>query len=154
MLCPFCGWENSKVLESRTTAERSSIRRRRECEKCQQRFTTYEKIEFAPLMILKRNGAREEYSREKIFNSILTSCSKCGIHIEIIDEIISKIEADLQLAGKREVSTYYLGERILEYLRELNEIAYIRYLSIFKQLKTLDDLAHELEKFKRQVSLV
>src|SRR3989339_252336 len=144
MLCPFCGWENSKVLESRTTAERSSIRRRRECEKCQQRFTTYEKIEFAPLMILKRNGAREEYSREKIFNSILTSCSKCGIHIEIIDEIISKIEADLQLAGKREVSTYYLGERILEYLRELNEIAYIRYLSIFKQLKTLDDLAHEL----------
>ncbi|OGI27626.1 MAG: transcriptional regulator NrdR [Candidatus Melainabacteria bacterium RIFOXYA12_FULL_32_12] len=152
MLCPFCGYENSKVLESRTTAEKSSIRRRRECENCQQRFTTYEKIEFSPILVLKRNGSREEYSREKLFNSVINACSKCDIHVEIIDEIINDIESSI--AGKREVSSFYIGERILEALKELNQIAYIRYLSVFKRYKTLDDLLEEIQELKEATSTV
>jgi transcriptional repressor NrdR len=104
--------------------------------------------------MLKRNGVREKYSREKIFTSIMTACSKCGIHAEIIDEIIDKIELDLLMSGKREISTYYLGDKVLEFLKELNEIAYIRYLSIFKQFQTLEDLARELSNLTKQVSVV
>jgi len=152
MICPFCGYENSKVLESRTTAEKSSIRRRRECESCQQRFTTYEKIEFSPLLVLKRNGSREEYSREKLFNSVLTACSKCDIHVEIIDEIITDIETSV--SGKREISSFYLGEKLLEALKELNQIAYVRYLSVFKRIKTLDELLTELKEYREQTTLV
>ncbi|EKE04370.1 MAG: hypothetical protein ACD_20C00085G0027 [uncultured bacterium] len=152
MICPFCGYENSKVLESRTTAEKSSIRRRRECERCQQRFTTYEKIEFSPLLVLKRNGSREEYSREKLFNSVLTACSKCDIHVEIIDEIITDIETSV--SGKREISSFYLGEKLLEALKDLNQIAYVRYLSVFKRIKTLDELLTELKEYREQTTLV
>lgn len=152
MICPFCGYENSKVLESRTTAEKSSIRRRRECESCQQRFTTYEKIEFSPLLILKRNGSREEYSREKLFNSVITACSKCDIHVEIIDAIITDIETSV--SGKREISSFYIGERILEALKELNQIAYVRYLSVFKRIKTLEELFIELREYTEKTTLV
>lgn len=152
MLCPYCGYENSKVLESRTTAEKSSIRRRRECEKCQQRFTTYEKIEFTPLLVLKRNGSREDYSREKLFNSIINACSKCDIHAEIIDGIINEFETSM--SGKREVSSIYIGEKILEELKGLNDIAYIRYLTVFKQIKTLDELQQEIKCLTKKATLV
>jgi len=153
MLCPYCSFENSKVLESRTTSEKSSIRRRRECEKCQKRFTTYEKIELAPLIVLKRNGSREEYSREKLFGSLISACSKSNIHVETLYDIIDEIEIELSQLGRREISTFYLGEKILEVLKDLNEIAYIRYASIFKEFKTLDDLTKEINQLRKQLVL-
>lgn len=145
MLCPYCENESSRVLESRTTAEKSCIRRRRECEKCQQRFTTYEKIEFTPLYVLKRNGTREEYSREKLINSIIRAANKCPINIESILQVTDKIELELSICGKRDVQSSMLGEKILEKIKSLNEIAYIRYLSAFKKFANLDELMEEIK---------
>jgi len=154
MLCPYCENENSRVLESRTTAEKSCIRRRRECEKCLQRFTTYEKIEFAPLTVLKKNGAREEYSREKLLSSIINSANKCEVNIEHIELMIDKIELDFSIAGKREVTSLLLGEKVLDKLKAINEIAYIRYLSAFKRLKNLEELMNEINCLTKEAMLV
>ncbi|MDD3014545.1 MAG: transcriptional regulator NrdR [Candidatus Gastranaerophilales bacterium] len=154
MLCPFCGHESSKVLESRSTAEKSSIRRRRECENCQKRFTTYEKIEFFPLIIVKKNGSREEYSRSKLFNSINTACNKCDINIDIIEDLIDNIEFEFSLSGKKEISSFYLGEKILEELKNIDMVAYLRYVSVFKQFKNIEDFVIEIKNFDRQLALV
>lgn len=154
MLCPFCGYESSKVLESRSTAEKSSIRRRRECESCQRRFTTYEKIELMPILVIKKNGSREEYQREKLFSSIIKACNKCDIPLRTIDELIDSIELDFSLSGKREINSLNLGEKVLTALKALSEIAYIRYLSVFREFKTIDDFMQELKSLTRQMSLL
>lgn len=150
MLCPYCEHESSRVLESRTTAEKSCIRRRRECERCQKRFTTYEKIEFAPLTVLKKNGSREEYSREKLLSSIIRSANKCEVNIEDIELMIDKIELELSILGKKEVLSSVLGEKIIEKLKAINEIAYIRYLSAFKKIKSFDELILEIKMASEQ----
>lgn len=154
MLCPFCGHESSKVLESRSTAEKSSIRRRRECESCQKRFTTYEKIEFFPLTIIKKNGLREEYSRNKLFNSISLACNKCDVDIEIIEDLIDTLELELSISSKREISSFYLGERILEELKKIHPVAYLRYVSVFRQFNNIEDFMKEIKNFDRQLSFV
>jgi len=154
MLCPFCGHESSKVLESRSTAEKSSIRRRRECENCQKRFTTYEKIEFLPLIIIKKNGSREEYSRNKLFNSINLACNKCDINIDIIEDLIENIELEFSISAKREISSFYLGEKVLEELKKIDMVAYLRYASVFKQFKNIEDFISEIKNFDRQLTLV
>ena len=154
MLCPICGFESSKVLESRTSSDKSSIRRRRECEGCQKRYTTYEKIEMVPLFVIKKNGAREEYSRDKLLNSIMMACKKCAIPEGIIEEIADRIELDLSIYGKREISTIYLGERILDTLKNINEVAYLRYLSIFREFKSAEDFRNEINSLSKQLSFV
>jgi len=154
MLCPFCGHESSKVLESRSTAEKSSIRRRRECESCQKRFTTYEKIEFFPLIIIKKNGSREEYSRNKLFTSINTACNKCDIDIDYIEDLIDNIELEFSISSKREISSFYLGKKVLEELKKIDMVAYIRYVSVFKQFTSIEDFENEIKKFDRQLILV
>ena len=154
MLCPFCGFESSKVLESRSTSERTSIRRRRECENCQKRFTTYEKIELIPLLVIKKNGSREEYSRDKLINSVLKACNKCEVDVQTIQEIINNIELEISISGKKEVNTVFLGENILEFLKDLNEVAYIRYLSVFKEFKTINEFVNELNTLNKQATLV
>lgn len=154
MLCPICGFESSKVLESRTSADKSSIRRRRECEGCQKRFTTYEKIELVPLFVIKKNGAREEYSRDKLLSSVMNSCKKCAIPAGIMEEIVDRLEVDLSIHGKREISTVYLGEHILESLKSINEVAYLRYLSIFREFKSAEDFRNEISSISKQLSFV
>lgn len=149
MICPFCRNEDTKVLESRLSSEKACIRRRRECENCQQRFTTYERFEISPVMVIKKNKDKEEYSREKIIKSISNSCVKYEIEQEIIQEIAARIEFEISLHGKKEISSTYIGEKILEYLKPVNEIAYLRYLSVFKKFETIEELYKEIKNSER-----
>ena len=147
MICPFCSNEDTKVLESRMSSEKACIRRRRECEHCQQRFTTYERVEISPIMVIKKNKSKEEYSREKIIKSIANSCAKDEIEQEIIQEIAARIEFGISLPEKKEITTTYIGEKVLEYLKPVNEIAYLRYLTVFKKFETIEKLYKEIKKF-------
>lgn len=146
MLCPYCNFEDSKVIESRATAEKSSIRRRRECEKCQARFTTYEKVEISPFIVVKKNGNREEYSREKLLASILNAVKNSDSDINVYEEITDNIEQELFKATRREITSSNIGEKAIEFLKPVNKLAYIRYKSIFKEYKTIDQLARELQE--------
>jgi len=149
MICPFCSHEDTKVLESRMSSEKACIRRRRECENCQQRFTTYERVEIHPVIVIKKNKSKEEYSREKIIKSIANSCVKCEIEQEIIEEIAARIEFGISLPGKKEITSAYIGEKVLEYLKPVNEMAYLRYLSVFKKFKTIEELYKELNNSEK-----
>jgi len=153
MICPFCGNENTKVLESRAPSEKTSIRRRRECENCQQRFTTYERVEISPVIVVKKNKSKEQYSREKIIKSISNSFVKYEIEQEIIQEIAARIEFEILLPVKKEISSDYIGEKILKYLKPVNEIAYLRYLSVFKKFKTIEELYREIKNSERTAVL-
>ena len=150
MICPFCGYDSSRVLESRSTSEGSSIRRRRECENCLKRFTTYEKVELVPILVTKRSGSKEEYSREKLFHSLMNACSKSCLLAEDIDEIIDNLEYEISAYGKREVSSIFIGENILMSLKKLNQVAYIRYMSVFKKFNSLNDFVKEINHFKQE----
>ena len=147
MLCPFCNSPNSRVLESRTTEEASSIRRRRECEnsECGKRFTTYERIEVMPVLVVKRSGEREPYSREKLRAGIVRACEKTLITAEQIDKLIESIENELARQGKREVSSAILGKLVLNELRELDQVAYVRFASVYRQFRSIDDFIKELQ---------
>ena len=150
MLCPFCHSENSRVLESRTTEEGSSIRRRRECENsnCSKRFTTYERIEVMPVLVVKRSGEREPYSREKLRLGLVRACEKTLINAAQIDSIIENIENELIIQGKREVNSYLIGELILNELKDLDQIAYVRFASVYRQFRSIDDFIKELQELQ------
>ena len=150
MLCPFCNSENSRVLESRTTEESTSIRRRRECENpsCTKRFTTYERIEVMPVLVVKRSGEREPYSREKLRSGIVRACEKTLITAEQIDNVIESIENELSKQGKREVSSAILGKLVLNELKELDQVAYVRFASVYRQFRSIDDFIKELQELQ------
>ncbi len=147
MLCPFCNSENSRVLESRTTEEGSSIRRRRECENtiCNKRFTTYERLEVMPVLVVKRSGEREPYSREKLRSGIVRACEKTQITAEQIDNVIENIENELAKQGKREVSSANVGNLVLAQLKDLDQVAYVRFASVYRQFRSIDDFIKELQ---------
>ena len=147
MLCPFCNSENSRVLESRTTEEGTSIRRRRECENtaCAKRFTTYERIEIMPVLVVKRSGEREPYSREKLRSGLVRACEKTVITAEQTDNIIESIENELVKQGKREVNSYLIGELVLNELKDLDQVAYVRFASVYRQFRSIDDFIKELQ---------
>lgn len=154
MLCPFCNSENSRVLESRTTEESTSIRRRRECENisCAKRFTTYERIEVMPVLVIKRSGEREPYSREKLRSGIVRACEKTLITAREIDNVIDDIENELAKQGKREVSSAILGKLVLNELRDLDQVAYVRFASVYRQFRSIDDFIKELQDLQADVS--
>ena len=147
MLCPFCNSENSRVLESRATEEGTSIRRRRECENlsCNKRFTTYERVEVMPVLVVKRSGEREPYSREKLRAGLIRACEKTVITAKQIDTIIENIENELVKQGKREVNSAVLGELVLAELRDLDQVAYVRFASVYRQFRSIDDFIKELQ---------
>ena len=147
MLCPFCKSENSRVLESRTTEEATSIRRRRECENpsCTKRFTTYERLEVMPVLVVKRSGEREPYSREKLRSGIVRACEKTQITAEQVDNVIEDIENELAKQGKREVSSAILGKLVLSQLKDLDQVAYVRFASVYRQFRSIDDFIKELQ---------
>ena len=147
MLCPFCNSENSRVLESRTTEESTSIRRRRECENtlCNKRFTTYERVEVMPVLVVKRSGEREPYSREKLRAGLVRACEKTLITAEQIDAIIENIENELVKQGKREVNSTVLGELVLTELKDLDQVAYVRFASVYRQFRGINDFIKELQ---------
>ena len=154
MFCPFCKSENSRVLESRTTEEGTSIRRRRECENssCTKRFTTYERLEVMPVLVVKRSGEREPYSREKLRSGLVRACEKTLITAEQIDNIIENIENELAKNGKREVSSAVVGELVLNELRDLDQVAYVRFASVYRQFRSIDDFIKELQELQEDGS--
>jgi transcriptional repressor NrdR len=139
MRCPFCQFPDNRVLESRSAESGQSVRRRRECLRCNRRFTTYERIEFVPITVIKRNGDRESFDRSKLLKGIVRACEKTGIPHTQLEGLVDEIEAELQQQAVREVHTQEIGELVLKHLRKLNEVAYIRFASVYKQFKGIRD---------------
>ncbi|MBQ6601022.1 MAG: transcriptional regulator NrdR [Clostridia bacterium] len=146
MKCPFCGYEESKVIDSRPTDEGEKIRRRRECIACQKRFTTYEIIESVPIVVVKKDKSRQAFDRVKLFNGMLRACEKRPVSIEQIDRIVSEIEAELQNSLDREVTSIHIGELAMDKLKALDEVAYVRFASVYRQFKDINTFMDELAK--------
>ena len=139
MKCPFCGFIDQRVLDSRASLEGDSIRRRRECTGCGRRFTTFEKAERPRLFVVKKDGTREEFDRDKVLNSLLIACRKRRIPIEDLKSVVARIERDLFIEADEEVPTQAIGERVLRELRRIDPVAYVRFASVYRDFETLDD---------------
>lgn len=146
MRCPFCGHDDSKVIDSRPTDEGVAIRRRRECIKCAQRFTTYEKVESLPIIVIKKDKNRELFSREKLLAGLTRACEKRPVETSTLDRLVDKIESDLQNTLKREISSKEIGEKVMEGLREIDEVAYVRFASVYRQFKDVTTFINEINK--------
>lgn len=146
MKCPFCGFEESKVIDSRPTDEGQRIRRRRECLKCGKRFTTYEIIESLPIIVIKKDKSRETFNRDKLMTGLLRACEKRPVSIDTLDSMIDDIETNLQNSLDREVSSEKIGELVMEKLKKIDEVAYVRFASVYRQFKDIDTFMQELTK--------
>jgi len=144
--CPFCGHDEDKVIDSRPSDEGSAIRRRRECLTCGSRFTTYEKIENLPLLVIKKDGSRQPFDRDKLISGILKSCEKRPVSTAQIESLVSSIEAQHQNALKREISSREIGEMVMEGLKQIDEVAYVRFASVYRQFKDVNSFLHELNE--------
>lgn len=144
MKCPFCGNTDSKVVDSRPT-EDGSIRRRRECLECSRRFTTYEKVESMPIIVIKRDGSREAFSREKVMNAMLRAFEKRSVTLDVLNAAVSNIEQSLQNNLVREVTSQEIGEMVLGELRKIDEVAYVRFASVYRQFKDVDSFLREIK---------
>ncbi len=149
MLCPFCNAKDSRVLESRVAGE-NSVRRRRQCESCNRRFTTYERVEAMQLLVIKRSGSREPYTREKLRAGVSRACSKTMVTAEQIDDLVDSVENELAADGKREVTATNLGEIALAKLRNLDQVAYVRFASVYRQFRSIEDFVAELHALTGQ----
>jgi len=145
MRCPYCGYREDKVIDSRATKEDSAIRRRRECLRCGKRFTTYEYIEEIPLMVIKKDGRREPFDRKKILAGILKACEKRPISVERTEEIVSDIEKHILRKFEREVPSNQIGEMVIERLANLDDVAYVRFASVYRQFKDVSQFMKELK---------
>lgn len=146
MKCPYCGYSESKVVDSRPTDEEAAIRRRRECEKCGKRFTTYEKIEEMPLIIVKKDGSREVYQRSKMMNGLLRACEKRPISISQIEAIADDIEKELYNSMEKEIDSKRIGELVMNRLKKIDDVAYVRFASVYRQFKDINTFLEELNK--------
>ena len=152
MRCPFCHHPDNRVLESRSTEAGQSIRRRRECLSCQRRFTTYERIEFVPITVLKQDGQRELFDRSKILRGTVRACQKTGITSAQLETLVDEIESELQQRAVREVSSYEIGELVLQQLKLLSEVAYVRFASVYRQFRSVHDFVETLNDLSEQSS--
>ena len=146
MKCPFCGYEESKVIDSRPTDEGERIRRRRECLECGKRFTTYEMIESLPIVVIKKDGSRETFDRQKLLTGMLRACEKRPVSIETLDRAISDIETVIQNSLDREVNSDKIGEFVMDKLKDIDEVAYVRFASVYRQFKDINTFMDELNK--------
>ena len=146
MKCPYCGFEESKVIDSRPTDEGERIRRRRECLNCQKRFTTYEIVESLPIIVIKKDKSREVFDREKLLNGLLRASEKRPVSIDTLDKVVDEIEAILHNSLDREVSSVKIGELAMEKLRNIDEVAYVRFASVYRQFKDINTFMSELAK--------
>ena len=146
MKCPFCGYEESKVIDSRPTDEGEKIRRRRECIACTKRFTTYEIIETVPIVVVKKDKSRQAFDRVKLFNGMLRACEKRPVSIDQIEKVVTDIETELQNSLDREVTSVHIGELVMDKLKELDEVAYVRFASVYRQFKDINTFMDELTK--------
>ena len=148
MKCPYCGNVEDKVVDSRLSAEGNSIRRRRECLKCERRFTTYERIEESPLMVVKKDGRREPFERKKILTGLVKACEKRPISMENLEKLVDRIEFTIQKNYEKEVKSKEIGEMAINMLQELDEIAYVRFASVYRQFKDVGQFMKELKGLK------
>ena len=146
MRCPYCDHQDDKVVDSRSCREGMAIRRRRECIKCARRFTTYEYIEHVPLTVIKSDGRREPFDRGKLLEKVRLACYKTTISVDKIEELVEQVETELGNLTEKEISSEQIGERIMERLRHLNEVAYVRFASVYRQFKDKNDFVRELEQ--------
>ncbi len=146
MKCPFCGYDEDKVIDSRPTDEGTAIRRRRECTKCQKRFTTYEKVESLPLMVIKKDKSRQPFSREKLLNGLMRACEKRPVSIDDLEKLVTDIETQIMNTLKREITSREIGEMVMARLKNLDEVAYVRFASVYRQFKDINTFMDELRK--------
>ena len=150
MRCVFCGNIESKVIDSRSADDGSSIRRRRECLNCGKRFTTYEKVEGIPLIVVKKDKTRQQFDREKLLNGLLRACEKRPISLDQLEQIIDEIEASIQNSLKREISSVEIGEMVMSRLKSIDEVAYVRFASVYRQFKDVNTFMDELKKILKE----
>jgi transcriptional repressor NrdR len=144
--CPYCSYLESRVLDSRPTEEGTAVRRRRECVQCLKRFTTYEKIEELPLVVVKKDGRREPFNRNKILSGLLKACEKRPVPVDVLEKAADEIERDLRNTLDREVESKVIGEMVMEKLKTIDEVAYVRFASVYRQFKDINRFMEELEK--------
>ena len=145
MKCPFCAEIDNKVIDSRLSKDGNVIRRRRECLVCSRRFTTYEHIEEIPIMIIKKDGRREVFSREKLRSGLQKACQKRSISMNVIEEFVDELERDLRETGEKEIPSHILGERVMAKLHEIDDVAYVRFASVYREFKDVNDFVSELK---------
>jgi len=150
MKCPYCAEIDNKVIDSRLSKDSLVIRRRRECVSCSQRFTTYEHIEEIPIMIVKKDGRREPFSKEKIRKGIIRACEKRNISIDTIDQFVAGLERDLREEGQKEFSAELVGEKVMARLHQLDDVAYVRFASVYREFKDVNDFLDELKNLLRK----
>lgn len=147
MKCPYCSSDNTRVIDSRPADDNSSIRRRRICDNCDKRFTTYEKIETIPLIVVKKDSVREPYDRSKIEAGVLRACHKLPVSVDDITKLIDDVETEVYSREEKEIPSIVIGELIMDKLRELNDVAYIRFASVYREFKDVNTFMEELKKF-------
>jgi transcriptional repressor NrdR len=148
MKCPFCGHEETKVVDSRVSESQEAIRRRRECLECEQRFTTYERVEEMPLMVIKKNGRREPFDRGKLLRGLMVATAKRDVSPEQLEALIDAIETDLHNSFRYEIAAKQLGDLVLDRLKGLDKVAYVRFASVYKEFQDLDEFTRELKGLK------
>lgn len=150
MKCAFCGYLESKVVDSRQSEDGLKIRRRRECLSCGSRFTTYEEVETVPLMVIKRDRSRQSFDRSKLLHSLLRACAKRPVSLETLEQISAEIEAHYANQMVKEVQSTEIGEQVMQKLREVDQVAYVRFASVYKEFKDIDSFMTELQELKQQ----
>ena len=150
MKCPFCDEPDTKVIDSRPTEEGRAIRRRRECPRCGKRFTTYEKVEEMLFMVVKRDGRRESFDRNKILNGIIRACEKRPVTLAQMESIVDDVERGLNNMMEKEVSTQFIGEVVMDHLKDLDEVAYVRFASVYRSFTDVDTFLEEIEALKKK----
>ncbi len=149
MLCPFCGYEETKVLDTRDTDENTTVRRRRVCLSCDRRFTTYEKVEHVPVMVIKNGGKRELFSREKILTGIIRACDKTEVGVKEAERISEEIEVEIYNSMIKEITSRQIGEMVMEKLKDVNDVAYVRFASVYRRFQDVSSFIDELEALIR-----
>jgi len=144
MKCPYCDHAGTKVLDSRPANDNKSIRRRRECEQCQRRFTTFEMVEETPLIVIKKDGSREEFNRDKVLRGLLRACEKRPVSIEELEKIVSNVEREIRKTAHQEVESRVIGELVMDRLYAVDEVAYVRFASVYRQFKDIHTFMKEL----------
>ena len=150
MKCPYCGYQESKVVDSRHSDDSTSIRRRRECLNCQKRFTTYETVESLPMIVVKKDNSRQSFDRNKVLNGMVRACEKRPVTMADLERTADEIEQIIQNSLDREVSTEKIGELVMERLKPLDEVAYVRFASVYRQFKDINTFMNELNKLLRE----
>jgi transcriptional repressor NrdR len=145
MKCPYCSSVDNKVIDSRMTKEGDTVRRRRECLGCERRFTTYERVEQPPIVLIKKDGRRESFSRNKVLSGLQKACEKRNISINTLEQFVDELERELQETGEKEIPSTVVGERVMNKLHELDDVAYVRFASVYREFKDINDFMSELK---------